>query len=1271
MEAIIGLCCAQEVFAAEGEFALRECEFRGDGSVVSLSHRNMSQYAAFDSDKAQRASVTVFVKPGETPRVTFSGYPDTLTVERRFGRGTDKIITVDGATWEGQPDDTGRVRDWKVAVKPGWNNATVRVAVLSNKQRVGELTQSFRFYAYVFEVQPAGQLEHPLPGETGNFFLEHPLVDAAGNLYVHARRGKSETTVRYDPGGRISVRYEINPAMAGGHPFGVDEDGNLYVLIANNIVQFDRGGKFVKSIAVFGTSNSGVLTADDLKNHRYPSSTSPDSRDEVLRQIHPCYSQWETAMVGDAIYFIAEGPNARACGENHVLASLTLDGRVQILDKVNSASGVGRGHDGNLYIRERGKDEENGMLTYSPTGRLEQRRLMIGSLWNTFTGMDGAGFFYFAGHAWEPSLTAVKESAWVADGRYRRISPYRGQGYYVDLLTGQQSTSNEGHYGLASWMYRGAVYTAYVSDLRVARAVSLAPGASDIAPPATLKRGSKTRTAVTGGGTTTQHGGIPGGKTAIPTGKQPPASTPGTGDTTIDPSGGVISGDDVFTETQDEEISPATTALGTIAVSGITALGAGLMMLGMGVTPKDLIDGVRELFGGAATPPTVPPLPPPITHRDGDANEFGEVWSDEDRGWVGRNLYEEEKARRTWIADKAVTDLQSGQSEDVKKAYDKWQESQRKLEEVREEGRMLIKKENLREWVRDRERDLQEQNYWSDVKNNFLVNVDKELTDLPHETFEICRETAKALKSGVVTVTGAVKSGVDTVADVLSDATNWEIIRATGAQTATDIIGSPLQSAGKVNKFYHDVARGTGSTVGKIASGAGNLAVNIVANPVEMIKAVTGYENWSKALDYNVPLSKRIGHALMGTVDTVSMFGGALVKETGAAIAKGAEAADKIVDAAKADMLATKADDLARKLGPDDIARHNAWELGEQQAKQKVATLQASKSPEELRAAVLEIQGDKRGLQMLNRDARELKATFNQEIRSIYKETDAAVETRLKDALRQKGADMDRYDLKPTHATNPSKDPFKIGADRDITYSLYDKKTGQWVRDVPADKVQKVYDEEFFKAAHGKPPTSVQEATDFAKKMDQQCVDARHAEAYGRSPADLQTALKQPGTPFSDPTQVGKTISYKSHEWYGRAEHAMQSGKAVDAEKFMSEGFRQTTKQFDNILVQRHDALRQAGAEGLKNIPDRMQKAIGALKSAEEGVSPVLIQQRIKQLGYDSPGDLATQIGEYVEAMDKFRPASTAGSMPNVSWRTAYTAVRTVAAGYQQGGGTQ
>lgn len=67
---------------------------------------------------------------------------------------------------------------------------------------------------------------------------------------------------------------------------------------------------------------------------------------------------------------------------------------------------------------------------------------------------------------------------------------------------------------------------------------------------------------------------------------------------------------------------PATEAgvavsLGTAAVGAVTLLGAGVMMLGMGVSPRDVIEGAMELFGGGATDPV--PVIEPLTEAQREA----------------------------------------------------------------------------------------------------------------------------------------------------------------------------------------------------------------------------------------------------------------------------------------------------------------------------------------------------------------------------------------------------------------------------------------------------------------------------------------------------------------------------------------------------------------------------------------------------------------------------------------------------------------------------
>ncbi len=61
---------------------------------------------------------------------------------------------------------------------------------------------------------------------------------------------------------------------------------------------------------------------------------------------------------------------------------------------------------------------------------------------------------------------------------------------------------------------------------------------------------------------------------------------------------------------------------------------------------------------------------------DGDENDKGEVWSDEDGGWIGRSLYDQEKERRAHIKElNERSNLE--QDEDVNKLYDAWQTSKK------------------------------------------------------------------------------------------------------------------------------------------------------------------------------------------------------------------------------------------------------------------------------------------------------------------------------------------------------------------------------------------------------------------------------------------------------------------------------------------------------------------------------------------------------------------------------------------------------------------
>ena len=124
----------------------------------------------------------------------------------------------------------------------------------------------------------------------------------------------------------------------------------------------------------------------------------------------------------------------------------------------------------------------------------------------------------------------------------------------------------------------------------------------------------------------------------------------------------------------------AAAGAGAAAAGTLTAFGAWLMMRANGVGFKDLNEAYREWLrlGKPA---------PPVQGCDGEYNEQGEVWSDEERGWVDPRLYEQNRARHANLDAKAKADLRSGPSEDVKAAYDKWIDSKEKLEELKLQGR--------------------------------------------------------------------------------------------------------------------------------------------------------------------------------------------------------------------------------------------------------------------------------------------------------------------------------------------------------------------------------------------------------------------------------------------------------------------------------------------------------------------------------------------------------------------------------------------------------
>jgi hypothetical protein len=280
----------------------------------------------------------------------------------------------------------------------------------------------------------------------------------------------------------------------------------------------------------------------------------------------------------------------------------------------------------------------------------------------------------------------------------------------------------------------------------------------------------------------------------------------------------------------------------------------------------------------------------------------------------------------------------------------------------------------------------------------------------------------------------------------------------------------------------------------------------------------------------------------------------------------------------------------------------------------------------------------------------ELKTSYNNKWDKIYNDTDTAVQSRI--AKEHGLSDPKQVDV--IGPTNPSA-KIKVRNDRDVTYRI-PAKEGQIIPDPdnpnafirakggePIDvDARKIYNEEFYKTARGKDYYPDLTPDQFAEKMDQLATTRLHPEAYGRGPKDLRIATEEglKGEAFSDPTQVGLAARYKAEHWYNNAEKAREIGDLGTAETHMAEGMRQTTKQFNNQVVERVKAIKKGVspevAEKMK-IDPKLTKAVEIMRGPERGISPTLTEKFLKDMGL-TPREVSAQVGQYIEMLQKLGP---------------------------------
>lgn len=240
--------------------------------------------------------------------------------------------------------------------------------------------------------------------------------------------------------------------------------------------------------------------------------------------------------------------------------------------------------------------------------------------------------------------------------------------------------------------------------------------------------------------------------------------------------------------------------------------------------------------------------------------------------------------------------------------------------------------------------------------------------------------------------------------------------------------------------------------------------------------------------------------------------------------------------------------------------------------------------------------------------------------------------------------DPDNLQFEVFNATNTPPSRGDIGADRDITYKLI-LNDGTRI-DVPADFVEPHYQASLYTTLRGQTPANMEEVTSFTQAMDHAVTDGYVLEAY-RPGMDVGEFLGSPGIRVgaSAAEDLASTIAYKGHEWFERGHHAFGAGDALRGWDHMAEGMRQLTKQYDNQIMPR---LNAQGLNEIANVPPLLGQAVDLMKRVTypdsklpfgaSRLNPAQAEAAIRDMGFASLDDVASQLGLYFESLVKSAP---------------------------------
>lgn len=290
------------------------------------------------------------------------------------------------------------------------------------------------------------------------------------------------------------------------------------------------------------------------------------------------------------------------------------------------------------------------------------------------------------------------------------------------------------------------------------------------------------------------------------------------------------------------------------------------------------------------------------------------------------------------------------------------------------------------------------------------------------------------------------------------------------------------------------------------------------------------------------------------------------------------------------------------------------------EARKLVDAMKNAEDPEDFKKLLMEWQSNKTAQSVIHDDVfpNDLRKRVNDALEKQYQQVDSGVARKLRDddgvkALANRhGLKPGEYDVAPLTITNTGKkgNPNKVtcGRDRDVTYVLgKTDANGNFVpiRDGNGKAImidhkitEPVYAEAYWKnAKHTNTPGTPEEMRDFLRTNDQAVTDRFHPEAYNPGDVSLDDFLNKKITPTMTRVEdVRDTIRWKGDEWFEKAGKATAAGDPVVAARHAGEGMRQTTKQWDNIIMTRVDQYR-----GVANVqvPPRLQAGMDIFKKVE------------------------------------------------------------------------